>query len=175
MPFAIMLTRRLSQILPKLRQLQSSRGDVKRVIETTAVKSLYRKTCRSIDTSNSTVTVYLQLKDGFLLEAEIADTGVLPSEEEGPPKKTGVSQFLLDMTISACSTSARKQDDLRQLADSSGPDQHVGQLAFPISAIRQLATTSARVPISSSSRFISLVVHSNLLEVKVIRNLKENP
>ena len=43
------------------------------------------------------MTVYLQLKDGFLLEAEIADTGVLPSEEEGPPNKTGVSQFLLDM------------------------------------------------------------------------------
>ncbi|KAF3606259.1 hypothetical protein DY000_02050562 [Brassica cretica] len=63
--------------------------------------------------------------------------------------------------------SARKQDDLRQLADSSRPDQHVGQLAFPISAIRQLATTSARVPISSSSRFISLVVHSILLEVKL--------
>ncbi|KAF3545500.1 hypothetical protein DY000_02005675 [Brassica cretica] len=75
----------------------------------------------------------------------------------------------------ACSTSARKQDDLRQLADSSPPNQHVGQLEFPISAIRQLATTSARVPISSSSRFISLVVHLTLLEVKVIRNLKENP
>ncbi|KAF2563308.1 hypothetical protein F2Q70_00015149 [Brassica cretica] len=79
--------------------------------------------------------------------------------------------LILAQTILACSTSARKQDDLRQLT----PDQHVGQLAFPISAIRQLATTSARVPISSSSRFISLVAHSTLLEVKVIQNLKENP
>ncbi|KAF3548202.1 hypothetical protein DY000_02001967 [Brassica cretica] len=83
--------------------------------------------------------------------------------------------MILAQTISACSTSDRKQDDLRQLVDSSRPDQHVGQLAFPISAIRQLATTSACVPISSSSRFISLVVHSTLLEVKVIRNLKVNP
>ncbi|KAF3529933.1 hypothetical protein DY000_02040719 [Brassica cretica] len=83
--------------------------------------------------------------------------------------------LILAQTISACSTSARKQDDLRQLADSSLPDQHVGQLAFPISAIRQLATTLAHVPISSNSRFISLVVHSTLVEVKVIRNLKENP
>ncbi|KAF3589356.1 hypothetical protein F2Q69_00031207 [Brassica cretica] len=74
--------------------------------------------------------------------------------------------LILAQAISACSTSARKQDDLRQLVDSSRPDQHVGQLAFPNSAIRQLATTSARVPISSSSRFISLVVHSTLLEVK---------
>ncbi|KAF3576876.1 hypothetical protein DY000_02031942, partial [Brassica cretica] len=74
--------------------------------------------------------------------------------------------LILAQTISACSTSARKQDDLRQLAGSSRPDQHVGQLAFPISAIRQLTTTSARVPISSSSRFISLVVHSTLLELR---------
>ncbi|KAF3561755.1 hypothetical protein DY000_02016482 [Brassica cretica] len=73
--------------------------------------------------------------------------------------------LILAQTISACSTSARKQDDLRQLADSSRHDQHVVQLA----------TTSARVPISSRSRFISLVVNSTLLEVKVIRNLKENP
>ncbi|CAF2057302.1 hypothetical protein Bca4012_099014 [Brassica carinata] len=51
---------------------------------------------RSIDTSNSTVTIYLQLKDGFLPEAEIADTGVLPSEQEGPRNKTDISQFLLD-------------------------------------------------------------------------------
>ncbi|KAF3538896.1 hypothetical protein F2Q69_00020202 [Brassica cretica] len=83
--------------------------------------------------------------------------------------------MILAQTISDCSTSARKQDDLRQLADSTRPDQHVGQFAFPISAIRQLATTSARVPISSRSRFISVVVHSTLLEVKVIQNLKENP
>ncbi|KAF3575698.1 hypothetical protein DY000_02034237 [Brassica cretica] len=69
--------------------------------------------------------------------------------------------LILARTISACSTSARKQDDLRQLADSSRPDQHVGQLAFPISAIRQLATTSARAPISSSSRSdqFQLAVH----------------
>ncbi|KAF3560338.1 hypothetical protein F2Q69_00012960 [Brassica cretica] len=57
----------------------------------------------------------------------------------------------------------------KTISDSSRPDQHVGQLAFPISAIRQLATTSARVPISSSSQFISLVVHSTLLEVKARR------
>ncbi|KAF3536314.1 hypothetical protein F2Q69_00022553 [Brassica cretica] len=83
--------------------------------------------------------------------------------------------LIIAKTISACSTSARKQDDIGQLADRLRPDQHVGQLAFPISAIRQLETTSARVPISSSSRFISFVVHSTLLEVKVIRNLTENP
>ncbi|KAF2585648.1 hypothetical protein F2Q70_00037393 [Brassica cretica] len=81
-----------------------------------------------------------------------------------------------DLGLFNLSSQTRRSQTARgQLADSSRPDQHVGQLAFPISAIRQLATTSAHVPISSSSRFISLVVHSTLLEVKVIRNLKENP
>ncbi|KAF3526791.1 hypothetical protein F2Q69_00047472 [Brassica cretica] len=41
--------------------------------------------------------------------------------------------------------------------------------------VPDLSNHTARVPISSSSRFISLVVHSTLLEVNVIRNLKENP
>ncbi|KAF3526724.1 hypothetical protein F2Q69_00049858 [Brassica cretica] len=45
------------------------------------------------------------------------------------------------------------------ISDSSRPDQHIGQLAFPISAIRQLATTSARDNISSRSDQFQLVVH----------------
>ncbi|KAF3539819.1 hypothetical protein F2Q69_00022330 [Brassica cretica] len=118
--------------------------------------------------TTSELTSYLYSRDLFLSfgRSEVA------RNSEDHESRLRVLQLkallILAQTISACSTPVRKQDDLRHLADSSRPDQHVGQLAFPISEIRQLATTSARVPISSSSRFISLVVHSTLLEVKVI-------
>ncbi|KAL0646437.1 hypothetical protein Bca4012_044728 [Brassica carinata] len=60
--------------------------------------------------------------------------------------------MILAQTISACSTSACKQDDPRQLADSSRPDQHVGQLTFPISAISPVRRMVAARPESATKK-----------------------
>ncbi|KAF2583172.1 hypothetical protein F2Q68_00001468 [Brassica cretica] len=90
--------------------------------------------------------------------------------------------LILAQTISACSTSARKQDDLRRLAtrsarwtarvpnlsnqtarDNISSPSDVQHLEGASNGLRAIVATSLSFV---SSRFISLVVHSTLLEVK---------